>query len=269
MATITLMFKEKEIQKFPLKNDRLIKIGRRNDNQIMIDNVSVSGYHAEISTDGNTFQIKDLKSKNGTFVNQQLITSPCLLSQDDVITIGKHELVFSLKDETVGEKHGSPAGGGFSSEKTQFLDTYDHRELLKKFASTSHKAPLVSLQFKGKLIRKYLLKANTDFTIGRLSENDVVIDNSAVSGRHASINLEGDAFVIKDLNSTNGVYINDNPVSTARLNDGDVIKIGKHDLVFSIMGDFEPGEIRNDPNSGPSMAFSSEKTTFIDKKQSS
>lgn len=266
MATITLLFNDKVLQKFPIKSGRKLNIGRSRDNQIVIDNISVSGRHAEIVSEGDAFIIKDLKSRNGTFVNLKMITSPHTLKQGDEITIGKHVLAFSLRDEWVDTQALPKMEGESDHEKTRFLDTTTHRELLKKFASTSHQAPLVTLQFKGKMIKKYVLKATKPLTIGRGNDNDVVIDNSAVSGNHAAIAYEGNHFVLKDLDSTNGVLVNNKPVSKATLKDGDVIKIGKHDLVFSIMGDFEPHEIGNDPKPGP--AFSqTEKTTFIDRKE--
>lgn len=265
MATITLSFKDKVVNKYPLSSGRKLKIGRNNDNQIVIDNMSVSGYHAEIVAEGDGFHVRDLKSKNGTFVNQKMLTSPCSLNPGDVVTIGKHALVLSLRDEAVAPADQPGKSGNPDHEKTRFLDTSTHRELLKKLASTSHQAPLVDLQFKGKTISKYILKANKALTIGRLKGNDVIIDNASVSGKHALILFEGNDFVLKDLDSTNGVLVNDNPVSKAILTDGDVIRIGKHDLVFSIMGDFEPHEIGNDPGDGPAY-FQSDKTTFIDTK---
>jgi pSer/pThr/pTyr-binding forkhead associated (FHA) protein len=265
MATITLLFNSKVLHRFSIKSGQTLTIGRRNDNRISIDNMSVSGYHAEIVSKEDAFVIRDLKSKNGTFVNQKLIASPYRLSQDDVITIGKHELSFSLKDERVDAVSKSAAGGESPHEKTRFLDTNTHRELLEQFASTAHKAPLLTLQFKGKTIRKYILKSHKPLTIGRTHGNDVVIDNTAVSGKHATIAFEDNEFVLRDLNSTNGVFVNERPVGKAPLNDGDVIRIGKHDLVFSIMGDFEPYEIGNDPKTGPAY-FQSDRTTSLETK---
>ncbi len=268
MTTLILRFKEKELQKFRLKKDKRMKIGRLGDNQIVIDNISVSGYHAEIIIENDIFLLKDLNSKNGTFVNQKLVTS-CILNEGDCITIGKHELIFSHEDDESIIKNGALPTGIPSAAKTSFLDTAKHREMiydnLEQIASKSHKAPLVTLQFKGKVIRKYLLKMNKDLTIGRLDENDVVIDNAAVSGKHALITLQKNDFVIKDCDSTNGTLLNDKPISTAILNDDDLIRIGKHDLVYSEMGAFEPNEVGLDPNSIPSMALPSDRTTFIGK----
>jgi len=71
------------------------------------------------------------------------------------------------------------------------------------------------------------------YTIGRLPDNDVRIDNPAVSGHHSLIiNILNDSF-LEDLNSTNGTYVNGKLVKKHALQHGDVITIGHHQLRFS------------------------------------
>jgi pSer/pThr/pTyr-binding forkhead associated (FHA) protein len=71
------------------------------------------------------------------------------------------------------------------------------------------------------------------YTIGRLPENDVRIDNPAVSGHHSLIiNILNDSF-LEDLNSTNGTYVNGKLIKKHALQHGDVITIGHHQLRFS------------------------------------
>ena len=72
-----------------------------------------------------------------------------------------------------------------------------------------------------------------DLVIGRLAENDVVIPDASVSKRHARLRLIDNAWQIEDLGSSNGVQVNQTPVSTSRLRDGDVIVLGRCELVFS------------------------------------
>ncbi|HEX7137957.1 MAG TPA: FHA domain-containing protein [Vicinamibacterales bacterium] len=69
-------------------------------------------------------------------------------------------------------------------------------------------------------------------TIGRLPDNTIVIDSPAVSGHHACAALEGNDFVLEDLASTNGTFVNDARVSRHILRNGDVIRIGDHKLEF-------------------------------------
>jgi pSer/pThr/pTyr-binding forkhead associated (FHA) protein len=69
-------------------------------------------------------------------------------------------------------------------------------------------------------------------TIGRLADNDLQIDDSSVSSRHAEIRLESGAFHIRDLDSTNGTFINADPVTEAILRPGDEVRLGMVEAVF-------------------------------------
>ena len=73
-------------------------------------------------------------------------------------------------------------------------------------------------------------------TIGRLPDNMLVIDNAAVSGRHARVYREGERYIVEDLKSTNGTFVDHKPVTRHTLRDGDVMTVGKHTVVFSMAG---------------------------------
>lgn len=68
--------------------------------------------------------------------------------------------------------------------------------------------------------------------IGRTPNNDICIDNLAVSRNHAQIVREGECFVIEDLDSNNGTFVNGNRIHRHILNDNDTIQVGKHTLQF-------------------------------------
>src|ERR1700723_131624 len=68
-------------------------------------------------------------------------------------------------------------------------------------------------------------------TIGRAPDNDIPIDNLAVSNYHARVYVEAGSLVIEDLNSLNGSFLNDIRVKRAMLKDGDTILIGKHHIL--------------------------------------
>jgi pSer/pThr/pTyr-binding forkhead associated (FHA) protein len=70
------------------------------------------------------------------------------------------------------------------------------------------------------------------YTVGRLPDNDVRIDNPTVSGHHSLIiNILNDSF-LEDLNSTNGTYVNGKLIKKHALQHGDVITVGRHQLRF-------------------------------------
>jgi len=70
-------------------------------------------------------------------------------------------------------------------------------------------------------------------TIGRKPDNDIVIDNPAISGHHCKVTKFGDVYFVEDLNSTNGTFIKGKKILKAELHHGDQIDLAKHSLQFS------------------------------------
>jgi len=88
------------------------------------------------------------------------------------------------------------------------------------------------LSLDGQVLAEYNMSKER-YTIGRLPDNDVRIDNPAVSGHHSLIiNILNDSF-LEDLNSTNGTYVNGKLIKKHALQHGDVITIGHHQLRFA------------------------------------
>ena len=71
-------------------------------------------------------------------------------------------------------------------------------------------------------------------TLGRRPYNDIVIDNLAVSGEHAVLQMVGNDVFIEDLNSTNGTYINGKAVKKQLLAHNDTIEVGKYKIKFVV-----------------------------------
>ena len=87
------------------------------------------------------------------------------------------------------------------------------------------------LRFEAAVLKEIPIQKST-LSIGRLPGNDIVIDNLAVSGYHARLILDEDHYVIEDLSSLNGTFLNNQRVRRGSLKDGDAIVIGKHTLLF-------------------------------------
>lgn len=132
MPLLTLKFKDKVLQTYPINIGQTLTIGRNDSNDIVIDNLAVSGSHARIDSVSATFILTDLESTNGTFVNKELISSHGLRN-NDIILIGKHELLFDRSDleqkRTIQEQD-------ILDDKTLHLDTAEYRELIEK--ATGH-----------------------------------------------------------------------------------------------------------------------------------
>ncbi len=101
--------------------------------------------------------------------------------------------------------------------------------------------PKLVLQFEGRVLDECAVA--TAITVGRSPGNTVVIDNPAVSGRHARVVREGEQFFVEDLDSRNGTFVNDQRVTRQALQHGDVVLVGKHRLLFDgLSADAGPAE---------------------------
>ncbi len=68
--------------------------------------------------------------------------------------------------------------------------------------------------------------------VGRTADNDVQVDSKYISRHHCQITTTADGSVLEDLNSTNGVYVKSKRVRRHHLNDGDVVVLGKHEIMY-------------------------------------
>ena len=105
---------------------------------------------------------------------------------------------------------------------------------------SSHEAPAEALAPGSALLvvkrgpnagSRFLLDADVT-TAGRHPESDIFLDDVTVSRRHAEFAREGSAFVVRDVGSLNGTYLNRERIDAAALAGGDEVQIGKYRLVF-------------------------------------
>ena len=86
---------------------------------------------------------------------------------------------------------------------------------------------LALLNDSGESIRDFRLSRRKPVLIGRDSANDIVLTDRSVSGKHAVVRLIGDEWVLADLESRNGTYINGSPTTTEMgISEGDVVQFG-------------------------------------------
>jgi general secretion pathway protein A len=89
----------------------------------------------------------------------------------------------------------------------------------------------ILLATKGKTVGERELKPGR-LVIGRTSDNDLQIDSKFISRHHCQIITQADSCLIEDLNSTNGIYVQSKRVRRHNLNDGDVVQIGQHEIMY-------------------------------------
>lgn len=98
----------------------------------------------------------------------------------------------------------------------------------------------VTVKLGDRLVTK--CRGHGEMTIGRDPSCELMLDNLGVSRRHAQLREVGDRYVIEDLNSTNGVFVDARRVTTAQVSPGDEIKIGKFVLTIQHARDEHAGE---------------------------
>jgi predicted component of type VI protein secretion system len=126
MARLILVFNKKVIKDYPFTKESMT-VGRNQDNDIVIDNLAVSGFHARIDKTGDNYILTDLQSTNGTFVNDKKIISQ-KLQHKDKMTIGKHMLFFAMSQQEQAKAKET------TLDRTMILDTVRQKELLAKQA---------------------------------------------------------------------------------------------------------------------------------------
>jgi pSer/pThr/pTyr-binding forkhead associated (FHA) protein len=258
MPTLTLNHNDKTLGGYRLQTGHSLTIGRRSKNDVVIGDPSVSGHHAKIDSVGDGFVLIDLQSRNGSFVNEQLITSRWLKT-GDVINIGEHSLIFQNSD---GKK--ASLNDTDELDKTTVIDTIQYRNMRKKSNPTrsinvvrfwsksqkpgikgksipdisrpivteTRKEPVSTLAYlaggKGKI---KLTKKTT--IIGKHPKSDIVVKGMWVGKSAVSISKRPDGYYLCYLGGLSKPKVNATPVKQVIiLNDSDVIDIGKTKLQF-------------------------------------
>lgn len=188
-------------QAYPL-NKQVISIGREPSNDIVINELVISGFHAQIVQENNQFILvhphpSRNKTLNGLYYQGRHIAGDQpfrkALTRGDIIRIGdEHGTLVTLAFND---------GSGAAQER------------LPEIHPIPLGAPVI--------------------TLGRLPDNTVVLNHPQVSGRHARLERVGNGYRIIDLGSTNHVYVNGRRVNNHMLNPGDEIHIGAFHLFFT------------------------------------
>jgi len=102
---------------------------------------------------------------------------------------------------------------------------------LPAHAGTGHTVGRILLASEGKTVMERELKPGR-LVIGRTPDNDLQIDSKFISRHHCQIVTQADSCLIEDLNSTNGIYVQSKRVRRYNLNDGDVVQVGQHEIMY-------------------------------------
>ncbi|WP_299416310.1 FHA domain-containing protein [Acaryochloris sp. IP29b_bin.148] len=201
------------IRDFPLTQNE-VSLGRSPDNHLILgDDLSVSRHHAQIKYTGTEYVVTDLNSSDGTYVNgiQLVPHAPRTLVMGDQVRIGNYELIFSV----LAAAQPSPSA---AAQKTTISGVPD----------VDSGAALTQA-------RHLDLKGRDTLTLGRDPLNDMTINHPSVSRFHAQIKKQDGSYIVLDLNSTNGTFLNGKQIAGHHpLRVGDTIRVGPTNLSFNL-----------------------------------
>jgi pSer/pThr/pTyr-binding forkhead associated (FHA) protein len=84
----------------------------------------------------------------------------------------------------------------------------------------------LEMNFQGLVLKEYTLQDGSRFTIGRHSDNDIVVKDRSASRHHAFFEREGENLIVHDKGSKNGTFVNGKKVQSAQVYHGDLVKVG-------------------------------------------
>ena len=260
MPTLLLQLKNKILGEYPLKEGASLTIGRRASNDVVIEDPAVSGHHAKIDALKDRFVLIDLQSKNGSFVNEQLVNSHWL-KHEDVITIGEHSLIFNYYEKVQVSEDNSD-----DFDETLAMNTTQHRKMMIK-SNPTKSINVVRFwdrsQNRGKVkdveppasepriespkeepvgVLTYLaggigqIKLTRKITtIGKDPTSDIEVTGLLMGSTAATISKTAEGFCFNYIGGMPRPKVNDQPVKKSTiLNDQDIIEIGSAQLQFSL-----------------------------------
>jgi pSer/pThr/pTyr-binding forkhead associated (FHA) protein len=213
--------------------------GRDASCDVVVPGKDVSRRHAEIMQTPKGYLLVD-SSTNGTSVNDARVEGQKLLARADVITIGEEKFRF-YADTAAPPAPAAPAAppppaanpqpGPAASAKGQSL-----RETVHGVPSAPRPpgAPLASFLVRGGALKGQRLSVKTPVVnIGRADYNDLVLPDESVSTTHAKLQRREGVWVLVDLDSTNGTFIDGDQIKgEAPLTPGATVRFGDVPLVF-------------------------------------
>jgi len=207
-----------------------MRIGTGRDNDVVLVGEGIADLHAELFVEGETVAIAPVGA-NPILVNGRAITSRIPLKIGDEVTLGSREFTI------VPPKQGAakPAAQKAAPEDA-------NATVMRKVAKIEPvgKGTGWMLQATHQSLANKRYPINGKVVIGRAQECELSFSYDRLSRRHAELKLVNGALHVKDLDSSNGTFVNGKRVDTVRLQPGDTLSFDK--LSFTVVGPTDSGD---------------------------
>jgi pSer/pThr/pTyr-binding forkhead associated (FHA) protein len=224
--TLQIVFKEGPLagSSFALDKAELI-LGRDPAADILIGNPDVSRRHARLVRKDEGYQLEDLGSSNGTFVNGTQISSPVLLKNGDEVRLGPGAMFIYLQPRV---EQATTTSAPVDQPPTRAGQPQAESETRAGVPPGQRPpAPRLTLVIRGGEPRIYPL-TQKEITFGRVTENAIVVESPDISRRHARLVQAEGGYRLEDLGSSNGTFVNGERISAPRLlRSGDQVRLGQ------------------------------------------
>ncbi len=208
------------LQEFIL-NKPLITLGRATTNDIVLAKSRVSRSHAQVICTDDGIAVSDLNSSNGVVVNGQRVKD-AKLQPGESFEISGISLHYLPPTEEVREE------ATMIDSESEFESTLNQMTVPMSLNETS--LPRLVIHAPDRTWE--LVLVDDAYSIGRTTDNDLVLDYQRISRNHARIERKGSDFILRDLNSTNGTIVDGVRFEQHRLQNGDTFQIGPTRIVF-------------------------------------
>jgi FHA domain len=225
MPKLTLVLDRKPVQVYEL-NQPVIRIGRGESMDVVIDNVSVSRRHAEIREENGAWLLRDLGSANGTFLNGQRVTADQSLRPGDEISFGKFSILFDrlLAEPLAAEAPTVPAAA--ESGVTLHLRPEEVERLHR--AASKRRHAQIQWEAGGQRGTHYLEASGA--LVGRTSLCDLQVP--AGPRQHVLVLRGSNGFEVRNLARFRRMRVAGAVVTRATLKNGDTLEIGGLRMTF-------------------------------------
>lgn len=218
---------------YPLQKSTT-SIGRKQCD-ILLDDLGASSHHAEIQRRGSEYYFVDTKSTNGSYLNRRKVEESLLVDQD-VIEIGSTTLCFF---EDIRSFHGQAEEVTMSGRFKLPTETGLHDKMT---VSKTISQVRIRLKIeKGEAKRKEFEFQKAHIMVGRGNVDVPLLDLDA-SRSHAMLEvLSAKNVYLRDMNSTNGTFVNGKKISHTKVNPGDELQIGETVFKFQFVNEEDRG----------------------------